>query len=1039
MTKKLLLLHALLLCFGIVRAQQQNEKIIFPQPQNITKSTGQFARPTSDGGHILTGWVDGPQTNASIRLIKLNAEHEVEWDKVEYFQDPNSFSNPVVFATSPALQHSNGTYAVVFQNDSTSTDMLLIDGQGNITAQKDLFAWTNGAILIDTLPGGGYLIGRTYSGFDLIHVNAAGDVTAQYPMGNIGVQSATRLSNGDVLLCSKSNNKIIFRRVTTTGTVIWQTQPSNDLIWWDNLAPVPVALPDGSFSVLSYQSQTSLNRIFNFDAQGNLLGLSPEDVVPATMIPNYIAYTPAGKFLLSGRTVTNRGFVAQLNAAGTAVEWAAESPEDGQEHLTYLNAIPTADGWAVGAGSSTGDKFGFMSVTANTGVFVNYISGYVIKDNDESCARETGEPGVQATYVRATNGTETFQDYSASNGFYRIAVPAGDYTLSVQTNQPFFFLCPTTDVTASFPPNASATTLRDMPLQSQELIHQITGKVRLDANNNCISDPDEQVLEDWKVQMVTGLYVVHADTDADGNYSFFVPDGDYTIKLLPYNQNYGVCTPDEQTVSLAGPDPQTATLDFTAKANFNCALMRGEITRWNMRPCSTTILRIHYRNVGTALAEETAVQVTLDPMLTYEDATLVPASIDGQVLTFETGDVPPTPGSEWLYFDIHATVDCAAQIGEQLCVTVKVAPDTVCYQSQEWSGAIVEASGTCENDDQAIFTIRNVGNAPNSEQLDYTIIEDQIVLKTGTFQLNPGESINDTVPGSGKPLTIIAQQEPGFPGDTSVVFHLYNCGEPNSNPGNGFGGPSGPFFYQECFPVTASFDPNDKDARPEGFGADHVVHPGTPLEYRIRFQNTGNDTAFLVVIRDTLSQAFDFSSIEPRGSSHPFDFALIGDSILHFTFENILLPDSATNPLGSQGFIEFSVRPKKDLPLGTKVSNKAAIYFDHNLPVITNTVLRTYGEVIMVSVDDPDVQSGVRVKVYPNPFIDVATFELPDLEDAGTHSLELSDASGRLLSTLQFNGNKCTLTRGDLPAGVLFWTIRSNGARIARGKMVAVR
>lgn len=1038
MTKKLLLLPLLLFCFGILRAQQQNEKIIFPQPQNITNSQGQFARPTSDGGHILTGWVSGPQTNASIRLIKLNAAHEPEWDKVEYFQDPNSFSNPVVFATSAALQHSDGTYAVVFQNDSTATDMLLIDAQGDITAQKDLFPW-GAATLIDTMPGGGYLVGRFFSGFDLIHVNAAGDVTATYPMGNIGARSVTRLSNGDVLVCSKSGNKIILRRVTATGTLVWQTQPSNDLLWWDNQAPLPVALPDGSFSILSYDAQSQLNRIFRFDAQGNLLGLLPADAVPATMVPNYIALTADGKYLLSGRTVTNRGFVAQLNAAGTAVEWSAESPEDGQEHLAYLNAIPTADGWAVGAGTSTGNKFGFMSVTANTGIFVNHISGYVFKDNDESCARETGEPGVQATYVRATNGTETFQAYSLSSGFYKIAVPAGDYSLSVQTNQPFFFLCPSTDVAVPFPPNASSTVERDMPLQSQDLIHQITGTVRLDADNDCIGDADEQVMEDWKVQMTAGIYVVTADTDADGNYSFFVPDGNYTIKLLPYNQNYGVCTPNVQTISLTGPDPQTATLDFTAKTDFECALMRGEITRWNMRPCSTTILRIHYRNIGTALAEETAVQVTLDPMLIYQDATLVPASIDGQVFTFETGDVPPTPGSEWHYFDIYATVDCAAQIGDQLCVTVKVAPDTICYQSQEWSGAIVEASGACENDDQAIFTISNVGNAPNAQQLDYTIIEDQIVLKTGSFQLDPGQSINDTVPGSGKPLTIIAQQEPGYPGDTSVVFHLYNCGEPNSNPSNGFGGPSGPFFYQECFPVTASYDPNDKDALPQGFGADHVVHPGTSLEYRIRFQNTGNDTAFLVVIRDTLSQAFDFTSIEPRGSSHAFDFAQISDSILHFTFENILLPDSATNPLGSQGFIEFSVRPKKDLPLGTKTSNRAAIYFDHNLPVITNTVLRTYGEVILVSVDDPGVQAGVQVKVYPNPFVDVATFELPDLDDAGNRSLDMSDASGRLLSTLSFNGNKCTLNRGDLPAGVLFWTIRSNGVRIAQGKMVAVR
>lgn len=1037
MKKKFLLLNFLLLCLGLISAQQQDEKIVFPNPPSINNSDGRFARPTSDDGYILTGIASGPQTNGSLRLIKLNSDHEVEWDKVAYFLDPPSASNPYVNLSSAAIQNAAGGYAAAFQNDSSGTDFLLFNTEGDIIAKKDLFPWANNCALLGTLPGGGYLVGREYSGFDLLHLDAGGNVTAQYPQGNIAPRSIL-LGNGDVLMCYKQSNKIIFRRTDVTGNLIWQTLPNNNLIWWGNQEPVLAATSDGGFAMLSYESQSNKNRVYRFDAQGNQTWISPVDAVPASMVPTGLAIAANGQYLLSGRTVTNRGFVAQLNADGSAVEWSAESPEDGQEHLKSLNAIPTPDGWAVGVGPTNGNKFGFMSVSSNTGVFVNYISGFVRKDNDDNCIADAGEPVLQATSISTTNGVETFYGFSNSNGFYNIAVPSGDWTLTVSPNQPFFYLCPTVDVSVSLPPSESNSVILDLPMQSQQPIHQVTGTVRLDQNNNCTGESNEPLMENWLVELSVGAFKLHADTDADGEYSFFVPDGNYTVKLIPYNQNFGVCSPVSQTLNLTGPDPQVAAVDFTAKANFSCALMRAELTRWNMRPCSTTIVRAHYRNIGTVTAEDASIQVTLDPMLTYDYASVTPVSIDGQVLTFELGDVPPTPGSEWGFIDIHATVDCAAQIGDQLCITAKVTPDTVCYQSQEWSGAIVAVSGVCENDNQAIFTISNVGFAPNAQTLDYTIIEDQIVLKTGTFQLNAGQSQNDTVPGSGLPLTIIAQQEPGYPGDTSVVFNLYNCGEPDTTPANGFGGPSGPFTYQECFPVTNSYDPNDKDAAPQGFGPDHVVHPGTPLEYRIRFQNTGNDTAFLVVLRDTLSQALDFLRIEPRGSSHIYDFAQINDSILQFTFNNIQLPDSSTNPLGSQGFVEFTAYPNSNLPLGTQVTNRAAIYFDHNPPVITNTVLRTYGEVILVSIDDPAGAELWPVKVYPNPFVTETTFELPANAGAGTHQLNLMDAGGRLLSSVDFEGQQCRLQRNNLPAGVFAWTITSAGRPVASGKLIVL-
>ncbi len=50
-----------------------------------------------------------------------------------------------------------------------------------------------------------------------------------------------------------------------------------------------------------------------------------------------------------------------------------------------------------------------------------------------------------------------------------------------------------------------------------------------------------------------------------------------------------------------------------------------------------------------------------------------------------------------------------------------------------------------------------------------------------------------------------------------------------------------------------------------------------------------------------------------------------------------MLPDSATDMAGSQGYFKFRIPLSEGLPNMTEVENTAAIYFDLNPPVITNT------------------------------------------------------------------------------------------------------
>jgi len=136
--------------------------------------------------------------------------------------------------------------------------------------------------------------------------------------------------------------------------------------------------------------------------------------------------------------------------------------------------------------------------------------------------------------------------------------------------------------------------------------------------------------------------------------------------------------------------------------------------------------------------------------------------------------------------------------------------------------------------------------------------------------------------------------------------------------------------------VVGSFDPNDKKEAGAGILYKSEYDQGKWLQYNIRFQNTGTDTAFTVEIKDTLDAKLDWSSIEMIGASHSYQLLIKQGNYCSWKFSNILLPDSNRNEALSHGYIAYRIKPKTSLSLGDTIRNSASIYFDFNLPVKTN-------------------------------------------------------------------------------------------------------
>ncbi|MFN0032236.1 MAG: T9SS type A sorting domain-containing protein [Flavobacteriales bacterium] len=142
--------------------------------------------------------------------------------------------------------------------------------------------------------------------------------------------------------------------------------------------------------------------------------------------------------------------------------------------------------------------------------------------------------------------------------------------------------------------------------------------------------------------------------------------------------------------------------------------------------------------------------------------------------------------------------------------------------------------------------------------------------------------------------------------------------------------------------VTCSYDPNDKQALPVGYSDPHFILTTDEIEYRIRFQNTGNAAANDVMIADTLDVAhLDLSTFYPVAASHSYSTIVDTDGHVQFVFNNINLPDSTSDEPSSHGFVTYRITPLSTLQGWDEILNTAHIYFDDNEAVVTNSTIHT--------------------------------------------------------------------------------------------------
>lgn len=598
------------------------------------------------------------------------------------------------------------------------------------------------------------------------------------------------------------------------------------------------------------------------------------------------------------------------------------------------------------------------------------------------------------------------------------------------------------------PENGSLLSLYDMYLiktnaQGNVFPNIITGIVHRDKNTNCEKDEDENVLEDWLIRLRSGDNIIYATTDENGGYSVTVEDGSYNVGAVILNTAWEVC----QNYNVTFAETDTMQLDFAVRATVeNCPVLEVDISTAVLEPCEDANYIVNVCNRGIATAEDAYIDVQFDPYLTVNYSTLPWTENVGNIYRFDIGDLRV---EECGSFEINTTLSCDAVVGQGHCVEAYAHPDPICIPPPPtWEGASIRVDGECIGD-SVLFIIKNVGDGNMNEPTNFVVIEDHIMLRqlSGEIQLSSGRSDSIYITATASTYRIIAEQPPGHPYGETASAAVEGC--PFGRPFNtGFltsfsDSDALPFYSLDCQENKIISGNVALTPSPKGVGSANSISSKDDLEYHIYFQNTGSDTVNQVIVRDTLSKDFDITSLIAGASSHTYDYEISGAGILKFTFKNINLLSAEENEAKSHGFVKFRISQKRGNPAGMVIENRAEILFDFGAPILSNTTFHTIGgeEVedyieVSTNVDELYVPN-LEVKISPNPFDASrgATIELIGLEGVTDVQFDLFDVAGRRVQGNRYNSPKFQFYPSDLPQGLYIYTIRIEGGLVNTGKV----
>lgn len=560
--------------------------------------------------------------------------------------------------------------------------------------------------------------------------------------------------------------------------------------------------------------------------------------------------------------------------------------------------------------------------------------------------------------------------------------------------------------------------------------------VLIDQNGDCQPDAGDIPVEGVQVQLSGGngqRYLRGSGTDGAVNFRYF-NNGPFTLRMPHYpTVHWGVCQADTTFTPGNGILPDTIEAALLLRpGQLECPQL--EVTLGlpsELHNCLVIQdMAVSVKNAGSTVAE--SVQAMLIKPLEIDILASDPpiANQAGDTLNFDLGNIEALTAQE---IKIRFRSNCNYFLFQRtLCFEASARTLLPCPTTPV-SFSEIKIFPQCVGDTIVRFVLKNIGDAPTVAPHRYVVYQNTTPIDSAGFNLAAQESLTIDLPANGATYRVEASK---FNDGSLTAAALEHCGGLTNGQINAFWLDKGPAEYDfDCREVVGAFDPNQKTAVPVGAGQAHFLEANYPLIYTIDFQNTGNDTARRVLLRDILPPQLDVNTFRPLFASHPNIWEIRGGDTLEVLFFPIALPDSNVNEPASHGFFSFSIAQKPDLPAGTLIENTADIIFDFNPPIITNTVWHTIGK-LLVRTDEP-VRGKARWRVLGNPTRDAAIFEAVEPMD-GDKVFELYDATGRPLRRDRFAGHSFEFRRQELQGGLYFFRISNAWGQHFTGSIILV-
>ncbi len=864
------------------------------QPEGIVSTV-----LTSDGGYAFIGEANstdgdlaGVEHNyGDVWVVKVSASNKIEWQK--------KLGGTESERGCSIVQASDGGYAVLAYTPSNDIDvsgnhgrddawLVKLSASGSIQWQKCLGGSSTELAygLIKTADDGYAVLGRTTSNDG----DVSGNNDQNWGNGWVVKLSSTGVIQWQKCLGGSAEDRLYSIAQTKDGgyIVAGETISTDGDVSGNHGAFDAWVVKLSSLGVLEWQK---------------CLGGSRLDFAKS------IIQTKDGGYILAAETNSNNGdvsgndtgidydiWVVKLSALG-AIEWQKLLGGSGDEQAQSI--IQAADGGYIIAASTS----------SNNGDITNprgSIDGWIIKINTQGQLEWQKSLGGSSadkllSILKTPDGGYLATGYSASNDI--------DVTNNKGSTDAWI---------VKLSPDAKA----------------IKGQLEL-TNTQCQPLTPPQYIANGQIKIEKNNAFFYVSTDAIGRFGVFVDTGLYAVSAIPPNELWTACP--TQTINIINPTIRdTTVVNPSLYINSLCPLMEVELTTPFLRRCFESTYTINYANRGTALQTDAVVELTLDTLLSFVSATKPIRTQNGNKITFSIGNVGINQVGQ---FDVTVKVSCDSRLGQTHCSTVMIPKTLTCDTIRDTIPTIIIPCNGC---DSIAFSV-NRPTTGQAQTYQYRLIADVSTIDTGRFVLNNTFSIKHKNDGRTYRLEVrngnnqllaarAAESNSSTPSVSTGFVNQFARGIKLSN------------VAENCTANRGSFDPNEKSAIPVGVGTNHFVEQGTALEYLVQFQNTGTDTAFTVVVKDTLSPLFNFSTIKISATSHPASWELKPNGLLTVSFKNIHLVDSLTNERGSHGFFKYQIRLKDSIATGTRLDNKAAIYFDFNPPIITNLASHTIGK-----------------------------------------------------------------------------------------------